>query len=274
MSVERTPLARRATHPTGIDSALLSDLAQGRIDIIDLTHPLDDDTPVIRLPAPFTPMPRFKLIEMGHYNDQSPLSYKNAFESGEHVGTHFDAPVHWVTGRDGLYVDEIPMQQLIGPAYVIDKTLDAHQDAGLWLTIEDVQRFEREHGPLLPGSWLLLRTGWSARYESEESFLNDSVWPGPDARCARYLSETDILGFGTEAVGIDHGAGGSQDPPFPVHHFLLGGGKFGLASLANLDRLPTTGAVVIAAPLRIRKGSGSPMRAFALVSQSAPDAVR
>jgi kynurenine formamidase len=221
---------------------------------------------VIPLQPPFAPSPRFKLHELSRYDERGPWSYKNAYESGEHVGTHFDAPVHWISGRDGAFVDEIPIEKLVAPACVIDRTPEAEDDPGYALTVADVQRFEIEHGALADGCWLLLRTGWSKRHGDEESFLNDSVWPGPDADCARYLAASGIVGFGTEAVGIDMGAAGEFDPPFPVHNHLLGAGKFGLASLANLDRLPPTGALLIAAPLRIAGGSGSSMRALALVA--------
>lgn len=247
-------------------SSLVGGLAEGLVRVADLTHPLSDDTPVIPLPPPFTPSARFKLRELSKYDERGPWSYKNAYETGEHVGTHFDAPVHWISGREGLCVDEIPMEKLIAPAYVIDKTAEAEDDPGYCLTVEDVKRFEGAHGPLSEGCWLLLRTGWSKRHGSEDWFLNDSIWPGPDVECSRYLASLSIVGFGTEAVGIDHGAAGSFDPPFPAHHFLLGAGKFGLASLANLDQLPTTGSLLIACPLRIARGSGSSMRAVALVN--------
>lgn len=251
-------------------SGLMAALAADRLRVVDLTHPLTDDTPVIELPPPFAPSARFKLNELSRYDDRGPLSYKNEYSTGEHVGTHFDAPVHWVTGRDGASVDEIDIGQLIAPAVVIDKSREALADPGVWLTVDDVKGFEAEHGPLPPGGWLLLRTGWSERYESEAEFLNDSVWPGPDAECSRYLADSEIVGFGTEAVGIDHGRGGRLEPPFPTHHYLLGAGKYGVASLAHLDELPTTGALLIVAPLRIAGGSGSSMRAFALVATPGP----
>jgi len=250
---------------TGNDllSGLAAALVEGIVQVVDLTHPLTETTPVIELPSQFAPNPHFKLTELSRYDERGPVSYKNAIETGEHVGTHFDAPVHWVTGRAGLSVDEIAMEQLVAPAYVIDKTAEAEEDPGCWLTAEDVRLFEEEHGALAPGSWLLLRTGWANRHDSQELFLNESIWPGPDMECARYLAASGIVGFGTEAVGIDHGAGGRLDPPFPAHYYLLGAGKFGLASLANLDLLPATGALLVAAPLRIAGGSGSSMRAFA-----------
>jgi kynurenine formamidase len=132
--------------------------------------------------------------------------------------------------------------------------------------VDDVRAFEAEHGALPEGGWLLLRTGWDARADDEEAFLNGGRTPGPDAECARWLAhESPIVGIGVETVGTDAGSAGGFDPPFPVHNFMLGAGKYGLTQLANLARLPATGAVVIVAPLRLVGGTGSPVRALALV---------
>jgi kynurenine formamidase len=132
-----------------------------------------------------------------------------------------------------------------------------------------VEAFEADRGPLPEGGWLLYRTGWDARADDEAAFLNaDDTGPhtpGIDVTCARWLADRPILGIGVETVGIDAGAAHSFDPPFPLHNFLLGAGKYGLTQLANLDRLPPAGALVIAAPLKIVGGSGSPTRVLALV---------
>jgi isatin hydrolase len=115
---------------------------------------------------------------------------------------------------------------------------------------------------------VLFRTGWSKRQDGE-SFLNvkdgGPVSPGPSVAAVRALLERDILGWGVETVGTDAGAAGGFEPPFPAHNLLHGAGKLGLASLANLDKLPPKGAIVIAAPLKLVGGSGSPVRALALV---------
>ena len=137
-----------------------------------------------------------------------------------------------------------------------------------------MQAWVREHGPLPDGGWLLYRTGWDARADSQEAALNvDETGPhspGVSVECARWLAEeTSILGLGTETVGTDAGAAHSFDPPFPCHSFLLGAGKYGLTQLRNLDRLPPTGAVLLASPLPIVGGSGSPARVLALVERSA-----
>jgi kynurenine formamidase len=249
---------------------LVAALAAGQIEVVDLTQPLSEETPILRLPEPFANTPKFQLRELSRFDERGPAWYWNAFEGGEHTGTHLDAPAHWASGRDQDDVSQIPPARLIGPAVVIDHTDRAAADPDHLLTVEDVEAFEASHGRLPEGGWLLFRTGWDARAHDEAAFLNaDDTGPhtpGADVACARWLaSERAILGFGVETVGIDAGAAHSFDPPFPLHTFLLGAGKYGLTQLANLDRLPPTGALVIAAPLKIVRGSGSPARVLALV---------
>jgi kynurenine formamidase len=115
---------------------------------------------------------------------------------------------------------------------------------------------------------VLLRTGWSKR-QGREEFLNakqdGAHSPGFDGTCSQFLAkERDILGVGVETVGTDAGQAGRFDPPFPNHTCMHGAGKFGITSLINLDQLPPTGAIVIAAPLKIVHGSGSPLRVIAI----------
>lgn len=249
---------------------LVEALADGSVEVVDLSHPLGEQTPVIDLPPPFANTPGFRLRELCRYDERGPAWYWNAVEAAEHVGTHFDAPIHWITGRDGDDVASVPPRRLIGPAVVIDRTAEAAIDPDYLLTVENVQAFEAEHGPLPEGGWLLFRTGWGARHHDRAAFLNTDKrgphWPGPSPELARWLAEkTSLLGFGAEPVGIDAGIAHSFDPIYPTHHYLLGAGKYGLASVANLDLLPPTGAVVIAAPLKIAGGSGSSARILALV---------
>jgi kynurenine formamidase len=254
--------------------ALAAALAAGQVEVIDLTQPLSEETPTLPLPEPFANTPKFRLKELSRYDEHGPAWYWNAFEGGEHTGTHLDAPIHWASGRELDDVSQIPPRRLIGPAVVIDHADRAAADPDHLLRVEDVEAFEAEHGRLPEGGWLLYRTGWDARAHDEAAFLNaDSTGPhtpGVEVACARWLAEErNILGFGVETVGIDAGAAHSFDPPFPLHAFLLGAGKYGLTQLANLDRLPPTGAVVIAAPLPIVRGSGSPARVLALVPRAA-----
>ena len=249
---------------------LLTGIATGQVEIVDLTSPLSETTPVLQLPPPFANTQSFALTEVSRYDDRGPAWYWNDISTGEHVGTHFDAPVHWVTGKDGLDISQVPPKQLVAPAVVIDKSAECAANPDFLLEVDDIRAWEAEHGPLPDGGWLLYRTGWDARSANQGEFLNaddtGSHTPGISVECARYLAEeTPVLGLGTETVGTDAGAAHSFDTPFPCHSYFLGAGKYGLTQLQNLASLPTTGAVVIAAPLPIVGGSGSPARVLALV---------
>jgi kynurenine formamidase len=251
-------------------ASLASGLADGSVEIVDLTQPLSESTPVIKLPPPFANTPGLSREEISKYDDRGPAWAWYTLTIGEHVGTHLDAPIHWVTGKDGADVASIKPEQLIGPACVIDKTAETQADNGYLLTTADLEAWEQENGRMPDGAWVLLRTGWGSRAHDEAAFLNvgpeGPQTPGPDVEASRWLaSERSISGFGVETVGIDAGSAGGFDPPFPLHNFLLGAGRLGLTQLANLDRLPITGAVIVVSPLKLVGGTGSPSRVFAFV---------
>lgn len=249
---------------------LVADLASGRVQVVDLTQPLGPETPVIGLPEIFAPSPGFSMEEISRYDDGGPAWYWNTIHVGEHTGTHFDAPVHWVSGKDlpDNRCDTIPAGRFVGPGCVIDVSTDVAADADFLLTPERIEAWEAEHGTIPAGAWVLLRTDWSKRTDPAD-FLNvhddGPHSPGFRKDATELLIERDVLGVGVETVGTDAGQAGMFDPPFPNHTLMHGAGKFGLASLTNLDRLPPTGSVVIAAPLKIVDGSGSPLRVLALV---------
>jgi kynurenine formamidase len=189
---------------------------------------------------------------------------------GEHTGTHFDAPVHWVTGKDLAEnaCDTIPVSRFVGPACVIDVTAEVDNNPDFLLMPEHIADWEAIHGSIPAGAWVLLRTGWSRRRDPT-AFLNVSHdgphSPGFHKSASELLAnDRDVLGVGVETIGTDAGQAGTFDPPFSNHAIMHGAGKFGLASLTNLDQLPASGAVVIAAPLKIVGGSGSPLRVLAL----------
>jgi kynurenine formamidase len=234
--------------------------------VVDLTQPLSESTPVLVLPEPFANTPGLSRRELSRYDERGPAWAWDVLEIGEHVGTHFDAPIHWVTGKDGEDVASVPAERLVAPAALIDKSAEAAADPDWCLDIDDIKAFESDEGPLPSGGWLLLRTGWDARASDQEAFLNGGHTPGITARCARFLAEdTDIVGYGVETVGTDAGIAHSFDPPFPAHNFLLGAGKYGVTQLANLAQLPPLGATIVVAPLKLVRGTGSPTRVFALL---------
>jgi kynurenine formamidase len=251
-------------------TALLDGLASGAVRVVDLTQPLSERTPVLKLPEPFANTPHLSRRYLSRYDDAGPAWAWSVLELGEHTGTHFDAPIHWITGREREDVASAPPARLVGPAVVIDLTAEVAQDPGTLLTVAHIEAFEAEHGRIPEGAWVLLRTGWDERADDEDAFLNAGpegpVTPGPDVEASRWLSqERGIVGFGVETVGIDAGAAGGFDPPFPVHNFVLGAGRYGLTQLANLAQLPATGALIVVAPLRLVDGTGSPCRVLALL---------
>ncbi len=252
---------------------LANALHSGHVRVVDLTQPLGPSTPVIGLPPMFAPSPGVTIETISKYDDKGPAWYWNTLTFGEHTGTHFDAPVHWVTGKDlpDNACDTIPAQRFVGPAAVIDVVAEVAANPDFLLTPTRIEAWEREHGRIPRGAWVLLHTGWSRR--TGAAFINADTdgphSPGFDAAASRLLAhDRDVLGVGVETIGTDAGQAGRFDPPFPNHAIMHGAGKFGLASLCNLDQLPPTGAIVIAAPLRIVQGSGSPLRVLALVDRA------
>jgi kynurenine formamidase len=189
---------------------------------------------------------------------------------GEHTGTHFDAPAHWVTGRDlpNGTVDAIDPQKFVAPACVIDGSNQAAVDADFCLEVADIEAWEAVHGAIPAGAWVLFRTDWSKRPPALYANLSadGAHTPGPSTEAIRFLVERrDILGFGTETIGTDAGQAHAFTPPYPAHFYMHGKGRFGLQCLTNLDQLPPKGAMIVAAPLKIQGGSGSPLRVLALV---------
>src|SRR5204862_6954414 len=127
---------------------VIEQLNRGSLQVIDLTQPLSPDTPILPLPPQFQNTPRFRIWELSHYDDRGPAWYWNAFETGEHTGTHFDAPVHWVSGKDlpDSTVDRIAPKKFIGPACVIDVTKDVERNSDFLLTSGHIRQWEAGHG--------------------------------------------------------------------------------------------------------------------------------
>lgn len=253
---------------------LVAELNAGKLKVVDLTQPLGPDTPVIGLPPQFGASPGVSLELISRYDDKGPAWYWNTIRMGEHTGTHFDAPIHWITGKDlpDNACDTIPAGRFVGPACVIDVSGEVARNEDFLLMPDHIAAWEKEHDRIPAGAWVLLRTGWSKRTDPA-AFLNvrddGPHSPGFHASTSQLLAkDRDVLGVGVETVGTDAGQAGTFDPPFPNHTLMHGAGKFGLASLRNLDQLPATGAIVIAAPLKIVHGSGSPLRVLAIAPAS------
>ncbi|MBS9721829.1 cyclase family protein [Tianweitania sp. BSSL-BM11] len=248
-------------------------LATGAVSIVDLTQTLSPDFPTIVMPPELGQSMPVRIERISHYDAAGPAWYWNNISFGEHTGTHFDAPIHWFTGRDlaNNAVDTLPTAHMIAPACVIDCSRESADNGDFRLTRDMVLAWEAMHGQITSGSWVLMRTDWSQRAGAAYANLADDGphTPGPDAEVMRFLvEERAVLGFGTETIGTDAGQGGHFQPPYPAHHYLHGAGRYGLQCLCNLDQLPPMGAMIVAAPLKIQNGSGSPLRVLALVPSS------
>jgi kynurenine formamidase len=253
------------------NQSITATLLDDDTEIIDLTWPLSASTPTIQLPPPKVSPPPFELHEISRYDQRGEHEYHNYFIAPEHGGTHVDAPIHWFTGRDLDDISTVPLNRLIGPAVVLDVSQAAADDPDYLVTRADVESFIEAHGPIPERAWFLLNTGWGQFYSDPARFLNRGVdgrphWPGLTVDCARWLAqETSLLGLGVDTIGTDAGISAAFEPAHPAHHYFHKAGKCGMSSVANLDRLPPTGATVVAAPVRILGGSAAPARVFALV---------
>jgi len=236
-----------------------------KANVIDLTHALGADT--IFWP---TETDGFKLTELYKGPSKGPEGFFYAaykFCLPEHGGTHLDAPFHFA--ERGLTVAEIPLKRLIGPAVVIDISAKAAEDPDYTLKVDDVTAWEAVHGKIPAGAIVLLRTGWSSRWPDKLAYLGDDTpgdasnlhFPSYGADAARMLIERGATALGVDTVSIDNG----PSRKFLVHQFAGAADVVGLENLTNLDKLPPTGAWVLALPMKLAGGSGAPARVVALV---------
>ena len=242
------------------------------VKIVDLTNTLSPDFPVIILPPEFGQCEQFKMETLSRYDGNGPAWYWNNISMNEHTGTHFDAPAHWVTGKNipNNTVETIPVKDFVAPAVVINISEEAKINPDFLLTKEYLMEWEKIHGKIPPKNWIALRTDWY-KLVGTEKYLNmhedGAHSPGPDKSAIEFLVfERDYLGLAVETIGTDAGQAFDFDPPLPAHSILHGNGRYGLQCLKNLDKLPTFGSIIIANPLKIEQGSGSPLRVLALVN--------
>ena len=252
-------LAVAATRP-------LAALELGNYELVDLSHAYGEDT----LYWPTSPSD-FRKQELAFGETEGGWFY-SAYSicTPEHGGTHLDAPLHFAA--DGMANHEIPLTQLIAPAVVIDVSGAASRDRDYRLTVEDVAAFEDRYGRIAPGTIVLLRTGWSRHWPDAAAYLGADTpgradnlsFPGYGADAARLLvAERRVALLGIDTASIDYGA--SDD--FIVHRIAAEHDVGGLENLTGLERLPPTGAFVIALPMKIEGGSGGPVRVVALVAK-------
>ncbi len=223
---------------TAVLSEFLSGIVNGRIRMVDLTHTLTPDFPQIMLPPEMERSAPFRIEEVSHYDERGPAWYWNNFSCSEHTGTHFDAPIHWISGRDmpNNSTDTIPIESFIAQACVLDCSREASADADFLLTADFIRHWEQRHGRIPPRSWVLMRTDWSKRKDPAAYQNFDETGqhtPGPDIGAVRFLAEErDVIGFGTETIGTDAGQAQHFHPPYPCHTVMHG--SAGSASSASI----------------------------------------
>lgn len=262
-----TAAACRPMAPADQESSASLDLSQ--YEIVDLTHPFNERT----IYWPTSPT-SFQLDTLSYGETPGGWFYSAfAFSTPEHGGTHMDAPIHFAAG--GHSVDRIPVERFIAPAVVIDVRERTSADPDYRLSADDVRAWESEHGEISPGTIVLLLTGWSERWPDRLQYLGDDT-PG-DASNLRFPSfgedaarllveERRVTALGADVASIDYG----RSTDFIVHRIAGEANVFGLENLTALDRLPPTGATLIALPVLIEGGSGGPVRVVALVRRTSP----
>jgi kynurenine formamidase len=248
------PSPRAAAPPLDLRSARM----------VDLTHTFDETT----LYWPNAPH-GFRLERLSHGRTPGGFFYAaNALCAPEHGGTHLDAPIHFAEGGDAA--DQVPLERLVAPAVVLDVTAAAAADADHRLTVAEVEAWERRHGRIPRGVVVLLHTGWAARWPDRKRYLGDDT-PGETTRlhfpsygapaAGLLVKDRGVAALGVDTASIDHGP--SRD--FPVHQLASGLGVPGLENVAGLGELPPKGAWVMALPMKIRGGSGGPLRIVGLL---------
>ncbi len=231
--------------------------------IVDLTHALDESTIAWPTTRPFhREQTAWGVTSAGYWYASGD------FATSEHAGTHIDAPVHFAQGQTS--VDDIALDRLIGPAIVVDVRIACAQQSDYRLSVEDLRAWELRYGRIPDGAIVIMYTGWGRFWPDASKYLGSTTpgdattlhFPGFSQEAAEFLvRERKVDGIGIDTASIDHG----QSREFTVHQVINGAGKYGLENIASLDRLPASGATLIALPMKIKGGSGGPVRIVAIL---------
>jgi kynurenine formamidase len=247
-------------------AALGAPVAAWQIDeskVVDLTHTFGKETVYWPTAHPF----RLERVAYGR-NESGEWYAANDFAAAEHGGTHMDAPVHFAEG--GATSDQVAVTAGIGPLVRVDVSAAAAADPDYRLSVADLESWEARHGRIPDGAIVVMYSGWAERWPDRRRVLGTDVpgdtenlhFPGFSREATQFLvTERRIDAVGVDTPSVDHGP--SKD--FIVHRILSGAGKAGFENLANLDRVPESGALLIALPMKIAGGSGGPLRAIAVL---------
>jgi kynurenine formamidase len=222
------------------------------VNIIDLTHPLSSQVPTWNGSCGF-------VVEMKQDYDQ--MFRVQQFKMHAGVGTHMDAPSHCIEG--GKSIADIAPELLIVPACVIDVSRDAHED--YLVSVQDIEEYERAHGRIPKGALVIAFTGWDRFWGDPDAYRNADAagqmhFPAFSSQAAELLVQRDVAGIAIDTLSPD-----CSDPAFPVHHIMLGAGKYIIENITACRHMPPRGGYVIALPLRVEGAAEAPMRIIGLI---------
>jgi kynurenine formamidase len=239
-----------------------------RGEILDMTYPYDESSIYWPTAKPFQLIKVFWGISEGGYWYAS-----NEFSASEHGGTHADAPIHFA--ENGRTMDQIPLEEWIGPSVKIDVTLKCEEDRDYLLAVEDIEMWEGVFGKIPDGAWVIMYTGIDTKFYPDkkrvlgtekmgEGAIPELSFPGFSPESVEFLTtERNIAGIAIDTPSIDNG----KSKEFKVHRILFAADKLALENIANLDKLPAHGAMLYVIPMLIKDGTGAPARVFALVPE-------
>lgn len=258
LGISAAAVAAGVTGPAAAEAARAAPVHPTRFSrILDLTHILGPNMPVFSDSDPTFSIKQFVIHEDSGY-------YGNVISYWEHVGTHMDAPAHF--DPKGIFVDQIPPENLVAPAVVINITDRAQRDPDTVVTPDDIRAWERRYGRIPANAAVLMASGWGARIGSKETHRNADAsgvmhFPGFGKEAVDFLlTERNVAGIGVDTLSIDHG----PSTTFAVHYTWLPAGKCGLENVANLESIPPSGATLIVGAPKVASGSDGPSRVFAV----------
>jgi kynurenine formamidase len=233
--------------------------------IVDLSHAYDENTIYWPTAETFHLEKDFEgMTDKGYYYAA------NRFSTAEHGGTHIDAPVHFAKGHNT--VDQIPLEQLMGEALIVDVSKQCEKNPDYLVSVSDFENWEKANGAIPKGAIVLLRTGYSKYWPDRKKYLGTDErgaqavpklhFPGLDPQAARWLTQQrSIKAIGLDTASIDYG----QSTLFESHRTLFDKNVPAFENLDNLDKLPVKGFYLIALPMKIKGGSGGPLRVIAIL---------
>jgi kynurenine formamidase len=227
--------------------------------VVDLTHPLSEDTPYIPVPGITFPFKKTTIATIAKSGVAA-----NRWKIHEHLGTQIDAPSHFFD--DGLSLERLPVASLVVPLVIIDVSMRAASSADTSVTVADIETWEKRHGRLPAQAAVFMMSGWDARIGDAKAFVNHDAsramhFPGFSAEAATFLARSrDVSGIGVDTLSLDPGI----DATYAAHRAWLATGKWGVELVANLRDVPPWGATVFVGASKVTGATGGPVRLIAV----------